>query len=208
MPSYYHFCQFPTATDTEKQGTVPHPHDITRFANIPSVDSCNTFFAKKRTLGEDFGTSHKLPFVVSLAPMLSLMAESLGVFTTTLSEWQEQRQVRWVQHIMYDMVCQLSLLVETFSVYHHPVELSWEIARCVAYERTTFWFTNTVDLSLPIALRVTVCECVWGRMNGEKQTVCLHACSVCVCVCRTLCSQLKGASKYMELEQQPRFPIL
>ena len=27
-------------------------------------------------------------------------------------------------------------------------------------------------------------------MSGERQTVCLHACSVCVC--RTLCSRLKG----------------
>ena len=61
-----------------------------KVCNIPSAYSRHTFFAKKRTLGEDFRTSHVSPFVASLAPMPSSMAESLDVFTATLSEWQEQ----------------------------------------------------------------------------------------------------------------------
>ena len=38
---------------------------------------------------------------------------------------------------------------------------------------------NTVDLSLPSAVCVSVRVRVFGRMDGERQSVCLHACSVC-----------------------------
>ena len=75
-----------TCTYHQKQGTVPRPCDITRFANIPSVYSCNAFFAKKGTSGEDFGTAHISPFIVDLAPMLSLMAVRLDVLTAALNE--------------------------------------------------------------------------------------------------------------------------
>ena len=64
---------------------------------------------------------------------------------------------------------------------------------------------NTMDLSLPGAACVSVCVRVFGGGRRGRQTVCLHA--RCVCMCRTLCSRLKDACKYMELEQQPRFLI-
>ena len=185
MPSSYRFGRFPTATYHEKQGTVPRPRDVSRFANIPNAYSGNTFFAKKRTLGEDFRMSHVLPFIASLAPMPSSKAVSLDVFTLTSSEWQEQCQVRWAQRIVYAMVCRLSLLVEMFSVNHYLVELFSDIARCVAHERTTFCFKNTVDLSLPIVLHVSQCVRVFGDgwMGRGKLYVCMLALCVCVGHC-------------------------
>ena len=35
----------------------------------------------------------------------------------------------------------------------------------------------------------------------------LYVCMLALCVCRTLCSRLKDASKYMELEQHLQFLI-
>ena len=39
MQSSCRFWRFPPAACSEKQGTVPHPHDITRFPNISSAYS-------------------------------------------------------------------------------------------------------------------------------------------------------------------------
>ena len=72
--------------------------------------------------------------------MPSSMAVSLNVFNATSSKWQEQRQVRWAQRSMYAMICQLSLLVETFSARQHLEELSWDIARYVVDKQTTFCY--------------------------------------------------------------------
>ena len=79
---------------------------------------------------------------------------------------------------------------------HHPLESSWEMGHRVAHEWTAF----CPDLSLPGAAcdSVCVCACVWWKGKGGN----LHVC--CVCMYRTLCSQLKGACMYIELQQQPQ----
>ena len=80
------FLQFLCATYHKKQGTMPHPHDITRFANILFAYSCNTFIKKKGTSSEDFEVLHVLLFIVDLAPMLSSLAECLDGFTAASNE--------------------------------------------------------------------------------------------------------------------------
>ena len=156
---------------------MPHPRSVKWCANILSADSCNTFFANKRTSGEDFRTSHIPPFIIDLAPTSFLVVACFDAFTAGSNKWQEPRQVWWMQQIKYTMVCWLSLHIEMLSMRHHPLELFWEMAHHAAQKWIAFCHYQHCGSDL--VLHVSQCVHVFGGVGRGRQTVCLH---VCVCV--------------------------
>ena len=162
MLSSCFFGNFPLPTT--KNRTMPHPHAITRFANILSAYSCSNLFAQKRTSVVDFRTLHISPFIVDLAPMASLVALCLDVCTVFSSKYQEKHQV-WCSANCACYSVRLSLHIGTLSVHHHPLGSSWETGCHYAHEQNTFCFYQTLLIS-PLLVQpvVSVCACEegWG----------------------------------------------
>ena len=178
------FWQFRLLPAPKKQGTVPRLCDITRFPNILSAYSGNTFFAKKGTLGEDFGTSYVSPFIVSLAPMPSSMVACLDVFTATSNVWWEQRAS--AMSTTYRLSYGFLAVSARRTVYCAPppcrIVLRYSTL-CCPWANHLLLYEHRGSVPSYKVLHV-----YGGGRTVERQSVCLHACSVCVC--RTLCRAL------------------
>lgn len=192
----FHNFPFSPATYHQKLETTPCARGVTRFANIPSAYSCNKLFTKKITLEDDFGMLHiiaiccRCHYVIFNGYMCAAMS--------SLLPWTSNRSsAKFGQRSKFSHYSLPPVYVPRIAKHaHYPLESSWEMGHRVAHKWTAF----CPDLSLPGAAcdSVCVCACVWWKGKGGN----LHVC--CVCMYRTLCSQLKGACMYIELQQQPQ----